>query len=157
MWQWPLPHAKKSKTRGLTKFLGVARCHTLLPQKKPLEFRWNFVQCLTNNCYCNESFNEIPTKLQRNISCGKTWCHTWPNQIPTIRFLSQNWLYPIYCTWRIIMVEPHIKGLCFTWGLGDPMDKSSWQATKAAVCGTVQSPWSQVGCKCGPWASNGGR
>ena len=56
----------------------------------------------------NETFNEIPTKhfLWQNVlphMANEIPTKFQPN--PNDTFLSQNWLYPFYCKWRIIMVE----------------------------------------------------
>ena len=114
---------KSKKHVVLTKFwvwqwaIATPFCH-----KKSLEFRWNFVQCLTiiialqRNLQRNP--NEIPTK-------HFLWQNVLPhvaNEIPTKfqrnlndTFLSQNWLYPIYCKWRIIMLESHTKIYIYTY------------------------------------------
>ena len=83
--------------------------------------RWNFVEisfnvwliiALQHNLQRNP--NEIPTKhflWQNVLPHVANEIPTKFQRIPNNTFLSQNWLYPIYCKWRIIMLEPHSNWL----------------------------------------------
>ena len=68
---------KMPKTHGFNEILGVATgiATTFCHKKNSLEFRGDFVTCLTNSYPCNEIFNEISTKKMPHKICGKTNCH----------------------------------------------------------------------------------
>ena len=68
----PLPHPKFRLTPRVFLLFGLWQWslpHTFATQK----IRWNFVQCVANNCYCYEMFNEIPTKFQRTNDHRNVW------------------------------------------------------------------------------------